>query len=367
MQSVEFPFTVDNASWAMLVGLGVSVIIAFVAHLAALGIIRRVSRKTGTFSDDVLIAAIFQPTRWLLMLLVVMAGMQAFPLNPHIEKWWTIGSAMALAALSGWLALRVVGALKNIVESSVDLMAADNLMARRRTTRVRILNRIAQVTIIFLTVAFMLLAIPSVRAVGVTLVASAGLAALAVGAAAQPALKNLIAGIQMAFTEPIRLDDVVIVEGEWGRIEDIRLTYVVVNIWDERRLVVPVSYFLEKPFQNWTRETSNLLGTVYIYVDHAADIGLIREAFVAAVKANERWDGRVASLQVTNHRADATELRGLLSARDAGVAWDLRCDVREAMMDFLREEMPEALVRERVRLDRIPASRTGEGEPQGAV
>lgn len=224
-------------------------------------------------------------------------------------------------------------------------------MARRRTTRVSILHRIGQMIVLLLTLSVMLLAIPSVRAVGVTLMASAGLAALAVGAAAQPALKNLIAGIQMAFTEPIRLDDVVIVEGEWGRIEDIRLTYVVVRIWDDRRLIVPVSYFLERPFQNWTRQTADLLGTVFIYVDHAADIDRIRKAFVEAVEKDSLWDGRVALLQVTEHRAGAVELRGLLSARNASAAWDLRCNAREAMMSFLREEMPEAMVKERIGLD----------------
>ena len=179
------------------------------------------------------------------------------------------------------------------------------------------------------------------------MMASAGLAALAVGAAAQPALKNLIAGIQMAFTEPIRLDDVVIVENEWGKIEDIRLTYVVVRIWDDRRLVVPVSYFLEKPFQNWTRQTSDLLGTIFFYVDPSADVGRIRAAYEQIVAANERWDKRVGILQVTEHKPDALELRGLVSARNAAVAFDLRCEVREAVLEYLRSEMPEALPRGR--------------------
>ncbi|HKX22552.1 MAG TPA: mechanosensitive ion channel domain-containing protein, partial [Rhizorhapis sp.] len=156
-----------------------------------------------------------------------------------------------------------------------------------------------------------------------------------------------IAGIQMAFTEPIRIDDVVIVEGEWGRIEEIRLTYVVVRIWDDRRLVVPVSWFLEKPFQNWTRETSHLLGTVFFHVDPGADVGRIRRKIEEAAAANPRWDKRVAILQVTEHRAEALELRALLSARNAGDAFDLRCDVREAVMKFLRDEMPQALPRNR--------------------
>jgi len=152
----------------------------------------------------------------------------------------------------------------------------------------------------------------------------------------------------MAFSEPIRLDDVVIVEGEWGRIEDIRLTYVVVRIWDDRRMVVPVSYFLEKPFQNWTTQTSDLLGTVFFHVDPAIDIARFRERFVAVTKANRLWDGRVAIVQVTEHRPEALELRGLLSARNAGVAFDLRCEVREAMITFLQQEMPDALPRVRL-------------------
>lgn len=344
-----------------LAGLAGSATAAVLLHFLVFAILRRISRKTSSISDDRMIKASYQPSRWLLVLLVLMTGMQAVSLGPIVEKWWTIGSRMALAALVGWLALRLLAAFRNVVEDRNDLSAEDNLMARRRTTRVRILNRIAQVVIVFLTISFMLLAIPSVRAVGVTLVASAGLAALAVGAAAQPALKNLIAGVQMAFTEPIRIDDVVIVEGEWGKIEDIRLTFVVVKIWDDRRLVVPVSYFLERPFENWTRETGHLLGTVYLYVDHGADIPALHKAWEDAVRANKRWDGRVVLLQVTDHKPEGIELRGLLSARDAPTAWDLRCEVREAMVNFLREDMPEAIVRDRVRLERIPPPRKESG------
>ncbi len=258
---------------------------------------------------------------------------------------------MIFALLVGWLVLRGLRALRSMIEHKADMSVEDNLKARRRHTRVRILYRIAQSIVAVLVIAMMLIAIPGVRAVGVTLMASAGLVGLAVGAAAQPALKNLIAGIQMAFSEPIRLDDVVIVEGEWGRIEDITLTYVVVHIWDDRRMVVPVSYFLEKPFQNWTTKTSDLLGTIFLYVDSTADVERIRAKFIEVTGANARWDKRVAILQVTDHRADALELRGLLSARNAGIAFDLRCEVREAMLSFLRTDMPEALVRTRQRIE----------------
>lgn len=351
MNKSEFHFAIGHIDWTVLAGLLGSALLAYIAHFVAFAIVRRISQRTATSGDDEMVRALYQPSRWLLILLVLMAGVEAARVEPVIEGWWRIASAMALAALAGWGAMRVLAAVRHIVEERNDITADNNLMARRRTTRVRILNRVAQTVILFLTIAFMLLAIPAVRTIGVTLVASAGLAALAVGAAAQPALKNLIAGIQMAFTEPIRLDDVVIVEGEWGRIEDIRLTYVVLRIWDDRRLVVPVSYFLENVFQNWTRQTSDLLGTIYFHVDHAADIGRIRESFLRIVEANANWDGRTAGLVVTGQTAEATELRGLVSAANSSLAWDLRCEVREAMIDFMRREMPEALVRSRAKLE----------------
>jgi small-conductance mechanosensitive channel len=199
----------------------------------------------------------------------------------------------------------------------------------------------------------MLMTIPSVRNIGVTLIASAGLAALAVGAAAQPALKNLVAGFQMAFTEPIRIDDVVIIEGEWGRVEEIRLTYVIVKIWDERRLVVPVSKFLEDSFENWTRQASQITGSVVWYLDPSADVARLRGKVKELVSSNPNWDQRFCNLQVTDAKPEAIEVRALMTARDASAAFDLRCDVREALLDFICAEMPEALVRYRGELRRM--------------
>lgn len=335
--------------------IGVAVAIAFVIHWLLFALAARLARRGKGQSDDILVAAMRRPTRWLVVLGALGAGLQPLTLGPRVGVIWSIGSKMVFAFLLGWLALSLLRAFRQIVEIHSDITVEDNLKARRRHTRVRILYRIAQFIVGFVVVALMLIAIPGVRTIGVTLMASAGLAGLAVGAAAQPALKNLIAGIQMAFSEPIRLDDVVIIEGEWGRIEDIRLTYVIVRIWDDRRMVVPVSYFLEKPFQNWTTQTSDLLGTVFFYVDPSADIQRIRAKFVEATQANPRWDKRVAIVQVTEQRAEALELRGLLSARNAAIAFDLRCEVREAVIEFIRTEMPEALPRNRALLDRDAA------------
>ncbi|MBV2147314.1 mechanosensitive ion channel family protein [Sphingobium sp. AS12] len=328
--------------------IGVVVGVAFLLHWAIYAVALRIVAARMT---PLLLPQIFQPTRWLVVLMALAGGLSSIRMGPRIEQLWSIGSKMFFALLAGWLILRILRALRSMIEQRADMSVEDNLKARRRHTRVRILYRIAQSIVAVLVIAMMLIAIPGVRTVGVTLMASAGLVGLAVGAAAQPALKNLIAGIQMAFSEPIRLDDVVIVEGEWGRIEDITLTYVIVHIWDDRRMVVPVSYFLEKPFQNWTTKTSDLLGTIFLYVDPTADVERIRAKFIELTGANARWDKRVAILQVTDHRADALELRGLLSARNAGVAFDLRCEVREAMLSFLRTDMPEALVRTRQRIE----------------
>ncbi|RYM06275.1 mechanosensitive ion channel family protein [Sphingobium cupriresistens] len=344
MTDISLTHITSTAAFSILA----AVVSAFLIHWALYAVALRVVRRR---MDPVLLPAIFQPTRWLVVLLALGAGLQPLDMGRRVEGLWSIGSKMVFALLVGWLLLRLMRATRVMIERGADINAEDNLKARKRHTRVRILYRIAQSIVAVLVIAMMLMAIPGVRTIGVTLAASAGLVGLAVGAAAQPALKNLIAGIQMAFSEPIRLDDVVIVEGEWGRIEDITLTYVVVRIWDDRRMVVPVSYFLEKPFQNWTTRTSDLLGTVFLYVDPTADIERIRTRFVEAVQANARWDGRVAILQVTDHRADALELRGLLSARNAGIAFDLRCEVREAMLTFLRTDMPEALVRGRQRVE----------------
>jgi small-conductance mechanosensitive channel len=265
-----------------------------------------------------------------------------------------------MPALFGWLAISLVRAFGGIVELRADVSVEDNLQARRRRTRVSILMRILVVLIVFLTICMMLLSIPGVRNVGVTLMASAGLAGLAVGAAAQPALKNLIAGVQMAFTEPIRIDDVVIIAGEWGRIEDIRVTYVVVKVWDERRLVVPVSKFLEEPFQNWTRESSQLLGSAYFYVDPTADVPRIRAKLEEIVTANRLWDGRFWNLQVTDIKQEVMELRALVTAADAGKTFDLRCGVREDLMGFIANELPEALPRHRLQASARDAGETPE-------
>jgi small-conductance mechanosensitive channel len=306
---------------------------------------------------------LYRPSRAVLVAFALAFAGRLVSMDEEVRAAWRQFLGLVVPALLGWLAVAGLRAVLDVVERRADITVEDNLRARRKRTRAAILGRVGTFLIVFLTICLMLLSIPGIRDVGVTLMASAGIAGLVVGAAAQPALKNLIAGVQMAFTEPIRIDDVVIVEGEWGRIEDIRLTYVVIKLWDERRLVVPVSKFLEQSFQNWTRETSQLMGSVLWYLDPAVDVARLRAKVEEVVRANPRWDGRFVNCQVTDMKPDAVEVRALMTARDAGAAFDLRCDVREAVLAWLRAEMPGALPHRRVQL--TPAE-AGPPEPAPA-
>ena len=202
-----------------------------------------------------------------------------------------------------------------------------------------------------LALAAILMTFDKVRQLGASILASAGIAGIIVGLAAQRSIATLLAGIQIALTQPIRIDDVVIVENEWGRIEEITLTYVVVRIWDLRRLIVPITYFIEKPFQNWTRISADLLGTVFLYTDYTVPIQAVREELRRILEGSEKWDRRVCVLQVTDTTERTVQLRALVSAADSSKAWDLRCEVREKLVDFLQKNYPHALPRVRAEID----------------
>jgi len=346
----DFRLTGSEPWLQVAITAAIAVVAALVLHKVVLFVACRAAARTRTSTDDILIARLARPARWLAVAFALSAIAPGLPLDDSARAIWRQAAGLLVPGLLGWLVAAILAAIRDIILTRADISAADNLAARRRRTRAAILYRVALFLVLMVTFCMMLISIPSVRSIGVTLIASAGLAGLAVGAAAQPALKNLIAGVQMAFTEPIRMDDVVIMDGEWGRIEEITLTFVVVKIWDQRRLIVPVSKFLEESFQNWTRETSELLGTAFLHVDPTADVPRIRAKLEEVVRVDPKWDGRVCGLQVTEIYVDRMELRCLVSAQDAGVAFDLRCNVREAMMRFLADEMPEALPRRRTQL-----------------
>ncbi|MCE7797825.1 mechanosensitive ion channel family protein [Sphingobium sufflavum] len=341
------------AQWSLPIWLidtavvAVAIFSALVIHAVAMSLFRRLAARTPDSIDDILVAHARSPLRWLMIGFTLAFVREQLHLTAGASLLWSQAAGIIVPGLGGWLAIALIRAGARIVEHRYDITVADNLSARRRRTRSAIMTRILVLTVGFVTICLMLLSIPSIRTVGVTLMASAGIAALAVGAAAQPALKNLIAGIQMAFTEPIRIDDVVIIDNEWGRIEEIFLTYVVVALWDERRLVVPVSRFLEQSFQNWTRHSSQLLGSAFLYLDPSADIARLRAKSAELIESNPRWDRRFHNMQVTDVKPEAVEVRILATARDASTAFDLRCDIREGLLAFVRDEMPEALPRSR--------------------
>ena len=342
----------QNNVW---VRLGVTVmaglLLALVLRVAVYALLRRVA------GDRPVIANLMQraraPLEWLLPLLAVTLALRSWPPGPSpsmalLQHLLLIG----LLAVATWLVVRCIGAFEDAAISRYPMDAADNLQARRVVTQVRVLGRTADVIVIIFGISIILLTIPGVRQLGASLLASAGVAGLAIGLAARPVLSNLIAGLQIALTQPIRLDDVVIIEGEWGRIEEIAGSYVVVRIWDERRLVVPLNWFIEHPFQNWTRSSSQLIGTVFLMLDFRTPLAPLREELQRLCEASPQWDRRVCVMQVTDANEQAMQIRMLVSSTDSGRNFDLRCQVREGLICFVQTHYPEALPRWRGELDR---------------
>lgn len=288
-----------------------------------------------------------RPTKLLLPLVAIILVLPIVPTRSSVVHPVSHVVGLGLIGAIAWLVIAMVDVLDDMATARFRIDVEDNLNARRLRTQVQVLRRSAVVIIGVIALGAMLMTFPSIRRIGESLFASAGLAALIAGLAARPTLTSLIAGIQIALTEPIRLDDVVIVDGEWGRIEEICTTYVVVCIWDQRRLVVPLNYFIEQPFQNWTRQSANLLGTVYLYTDYSVPVDEVRTELRSILERSGKWDGEVSGLQVTNTTSQVMELRALMSAPDSSIAWDLRCFVREELIRFVRERYPDSLPRTR--------------------
>ena len=253
-----------------------------------------------------------------------------------------------------WLGIRLTRVMEDVAGRRFAMDAEDNLHARRMHTRVALLRRVLVVAIGIVGFGIILLQVPGFRTMGTGLLASAGVLGVVVGVAAQRPIANLLAGLQIALTQPIRVEDAVIVEGEWGWVEEITLTYVVVRLWDLRRLVLPIGYFLEKPFQNWTRTTASLMGTAYLFADYTVPVDAVRAELERIVRESPLWDGRTCLLQVTDLTEKSVQLRALVSAANAGRAWDLQCEVREKLMAYLQREHPDALPRLRLSHESAP-------------
>ncbi len=299
-------------------------------------------------SDDFLLPIVGVAIRLLLPLLAIILGSSMLPVPDRLQALFRNGVSMLLVGAFAYVLYRLVDAACDLILERHRIDVPDNREARAIYTQVTVLRKVAVSTIVLFAFAAMLMVFDEVRQIGATILASAGVAGIVIGFAAQRSLSMLLAGFQIALTQPIRIDDVVVVEGEWGKVEEITLTYVVINIWDMRRLIVPISYFIEKPFQNWTRTTVALLCTVELYVDYDFPMEALRAKLTAILNASKLWDHKVNVLQVTDAKEHTVQLRALMSAADSGAAWDLRCEVREGLLRFLQQGYPASLPRFRV-------------------
>jgi small-conductance mechanosensitive channel len=287
-------------------------------------------------------------TRYAAVLFALSLVMPLLPFDPVTTATANRVFIAAVVLLIGWIVLVAANAGADYYVGRFQIGAPDDLLARKAVTQIEVLKRIVDGVIIVIAIAFALMSFDSVRQLGLSLFASAGVVGIIAGVALRSVLANFFAGLQIALTQPIRLNDVVIVEGEYGLVEELSSAYVVIRVWDQRRLVVPLSYFIEKPFQNWTRTSAELLGTVFIHTDYTVDVERIRERGRQIVETSRLWDGRVFNVQVTDAKENALELRLLVSAIDSGRLWDLRCEVREKIVAFIKSEFPSALPRRRL-------------------
>lgn len=329
-----------GAAAAAVIMLTTLLVAAFLTNRVVAWLLRRAGKSVGWAQFVRRLLPALEP---LLYLLVLEVGIERALFDPELKALLRHIWAVVLIADLTWLALRALGAAEALVRARHPASAADNLNDRRILTQVRVLIISGRVLAGLIGVSVALMTFPTVRALGASLLASAGIAGIVVGFAARPVLSNLLAGLQLALTQPLRLDDVVIVQGEWGRIEEFTSTYVVVGIWDQRRLIVPLTWFIENPFQNWTRTGSELLGTVYLWVDYRVPLAPLRVEVERLCRGNPDWDTRVAQLVMTDTNEHAVQLRALVSAADSSRAWNLRCAVREGLIDFLQREYPHCL------------------------
>ena len=330
--------------WGRIVAIAIAVVLAaLIAHRLLRPVVLRLtgfSTLLGTVARKC-----DRPLQLVLPLVALQVFWQGVPDDvPGMGAVEHISSVLTIAALT-WLVAAAVQGLADAMIALHPADIADNLQARRIQTQTRVLARTAIGAVLIAGLAFILMTFPRARQLGASLLASAGVAGLIVGLAARSVFGNLLAGLQIALAQPLRIDDVLIVEGEWGRVEEITATYVVLKIWDERRLVVPLQWFIEHPFQNWTRSGASLLGAVFLWVDYSLPMQPVRAEARRLCEASVNWDGRVCNVQVTDSNERAMQLRILVSSADSGRAFDLRCEMREGLVDFIQRQFPQALPR----------------------
>ncbi|RJY09743.1 mechanosensitive ion channel family protein [Aurantiacibacter aquimixticola] len=330
-----------------LVVLVAAILIAWLIYRVSFAVVMKIASKSDSEIDDLVLRKIASPIKWSLIAIAITLAAQV---DSSLAAVWEPLGQFLRPALLGWIVYSLVKAFTGAMELRLDA-ATDPVAVRSRRTRISILSRTATFAIIFITVGLMLFTIPAVKNIGATLLASAGLAALAVGAAAQPALKSLIAGLQIAITEPLRLGDMVVIEGHTGRVEEIHMAFIIVRTWDERAVVVPTASVLDSSFENWSRKSEILTGPVFLHLDPATEVAPIRAELERFVGQHELWDGRTAAVLMTEAYPESMELRISVSAATIPDVWNLRCAVREHMLDWLRREMPGALIRHRLEVE----------------
>ncbi|MFD2247328.1 mechanosensitive ion channel family protein [Pontibacter ruber] len=277
----------------------------------------------------------------------------ALPTTPFDERQlYTFRRVFELVniAVFGWILVKVTYVAQDMVQLKYHIEKPDNIRERRLFTQLQFIKRLTIIMIIFITISLILLSFESVKRLGTGMLTSAGIAGIIVGFAAQRSLANLLAGLQIAFSQPIRIDDVLVVENEFGRVEEITLTHVVLRLWDQRRMILPLNYFIEKPFQNWTHTGSDILATVYLYTDYTIPVDELRQELDRILATTNLWNRKVAGLQVTDAKENTVQLRALVSADGSGEAWDLRCLVREKLITYIQQKYPQSLPRLRTEL-----------------
>lgn len=350
-----------NRPWQVLVLLAAAATVAWLLGVLLGSLIERLARRTPV------LAALSRrgrtPLRALLVLAVVTVLLDAAPELGGWQQPVVRVLGLALIGTVGWLVAVAVFVAADVALARYDVSVDDNRHARRVRTQISLLRRLAVVLVGVLSAAAMLLTFPSARTAGASILASAGVISIVAGLAAQTSLANVFAGLQLAFTDAMRVDDVVVVEGQWGRIEEITLTYVVVHVWDDRRMVLPSTYFTSTPFENWTRTSSAVLGGVEIDVDWATPFEEMRGELSRLLDGNELWDGRVGVLQVTDAVGSVVRVRALVSAKDGPTLFDLRCHVREGLVGWLQREHTAGLPRVRLESALPPPSTPTAGHP----
>ena len=327
-------------------------------------LLREIARGKGSAIGGSLLKHGERPTRWIFPLLAILCVIPGLPLPHELMTVLEHVAGLALIAACAWLAVLFIEVASDLVTGRYRIDVADNLEARRIQTQFQMLHRIAMVVVTVVALSIALMTFPAIKHIGMSILASAGLASLIVGMAMKGTLSNLVAGVQIAFAQPFRVEDAVVIDGEWGWIEEIGTMYVVVRIWDLRRLVVPLSYFLDHSFQNWTRTSADLLGHCYIYTDYTVPVDALRAELRSICETTPLWNKKVCVLQVSDAFQNTLQLRALMDARNSSDAWDLRCYVREKLIDFLQKNYPTSLPRYRAE---VATQMLGDAVPNGGA